>query len=467
MAEELCFRSAIEIARLVRDKTMSPVEVVETFLARIEKINPRLNAYVTVTEDLARRAAQEAERAVMEGAELGLLHGVPFAVKDLVFTAGVRTTAGSLVYRDFVPEADSGVVARLKQAGAVMLGKTNTPEFGYKATTENLLFGETRNPWDLEKTPGGSSGGAGAATATGLSPLAVGTDGGGSIRIPSSFCGIFGIKPTFGRVPNLPGFGGWRTLAHTGPMTRTVADAALMLDVIGVPDERDRLALPAENTTFSQALLNPPRELRIGWSHDLGYAAVDRQVRTVVEKAVQAFAENGWGVEEAHPGFTDPIEIFNTTVRAENFVFAGALLEKHADLLDPGMRAFTKLGTEITTLAYLQATQARDQLCHQLAAFFATHDLLVTPTVAVPPFPINTRPKEIDGRKTHVLGWLPFTYPFNLTGNPAASVPCGWTEDGLPIGMQIVGRRFADALVLQASAVFEQIHPWVHRCPML
>jgi aspartyl-tRNA(Asn)/glutamyl-tRNA(Gln) amidotransferase subunit A len=250
-------------------------------------------------------------------------------------------------------------------------------------------------------------------------------------------------------------------------MTRTVADAALMLDVIGVPDERDRLALPAETTTFSQALLNPPRELRIGWSPDLGYAAVDQQVRTVVEKAVQAFTEafakNGWSVEEAHPGFADPIEIFNTIVRAENFVFAGALLEKHADLLDPGMRKFAQLGAEITAWAYLQATQARDKLCENLATFFQSYDLLVTPTVAVPPFAINTRPKEIDGRETHVLGWLPFTYPFNLTGNPAASLPCGWTEDGLPMGMQIVGRRFADALVLQASAVFEELRPWVRR----
>lgn len=463
--EDLCFASAVEIAALVREKKVSPVEVTEAFLARLDTVNPRLNAYVTVTADLARAAAKQAEAAVMAGASLGPLHGVPFSVKDLVFTAGVRTTAGSRIFRDFIPEADSIVVARLKAAGGILLGKTNTPEFGYKGTTENLVFGETRNPWALDKTPGGSSGGAGAATAAGLAPLSVGTDGGGSIRIPASFSGIYGLKPTFGRVPNLPGFGGWHSLAHTGPMTRTVADAALMMDVIALPDERDRLSLPAAPSPFSQAMENYPRKLRIGWTRDLGYAAVDPQVVSVVEKAVPAFQDIGWEVEEAHPGFTDPNEIFNVTVRAENYVVAGDLLSRHAELLDPGMRAFAQVGAGITALDYLRANQERAQLSVQLARFFERYDLLVTPTVAVPPFVINTRPKEIAGRQVHVIGWLAFTYPFNLTGNPAASVPCGWTDAGLPIGLQIVGRRFADALVLQASAAFEQARPWAQRRP--
>src|SRR6266540_6319318 len=252
--ENLCFASAVELAALVREKKVSPVEVTEAFLARIDKLNPTINAYVTLTPELARAAAKRAETAVMAAAALGPLHGVPFSVKDLVFTAGVRTTAGSLVYRDFVPDTDSLVVSRLKAAGGIILGKTNTPEFGYKATTENLVFGETRNPWALDKTPGGSSGGASAATAAGLAPLSVGTDGGGSIRIPASFSGIYGLKPTFGRVPSLPGFGGWHSLAHTGPMTRTVADAALMMDVIALPDERDRLNVPTPGQTFSQAI---------------------------------------------------------------------------------------------------------------------------------------------------------------------------------------------------------------------
>jgi len=465
--DELCFASAVEIAARVREKEISPVEVTEAFLARIDKLNPTINAYVTLTPELAREAAKRAETALMTGAALGPLHGVPFSVKDLIFTAGVRTTAGSLVYRDFVPDADSLVVSRLKTAGGIMLGKTNTPEFGYKATTENLMFGETRNPWALDKTPGGSSGGASAATAAGLAPLSVGTDGGGSIRIPASCTGIYGLKPTFGRVPSLPGFGGWHSLAHTGPLTRTVADAALMMDVIALPDERDRLSVPTPAQTFSQAIQSHPRKLRIGWTHDLGYAAVDPQVVSVVEKAVLAFREIGWEVEEANPGFPDPVDIFTTTVRAENYVVAGELLAKHGGLLDPGMRAFVQVSAGISALDYLRANQERAKLCDQLAAFFAKYDLLVTPTLPAPPIAVNARLKEVAGRKIHIIGWLIFTYPFNLTGNPAASVPCGWTTDGLPIGLQIVGRRFADDLVLQASATFEQVRPWAHKRPVL
>lgn len=464
---DLCFASAVEIAALVREKKISPVEVTEAFLARIDTINPKINAYVTLTPDLAREAAKRAEAAVVAGAALGPLHGVPFSVKDLVFTAGVRTTAGSLVFRDFVPEADSVVVARLKAAGGIMLGKTNTPEFGYKATTENRVFGETRNPWAVDKTPGGSSGGAGAATAAGLAPLSVGTDGGGSIRIPASFSGIYGLKPTFGRVPSLPGFGGWHSLSHTGPMTRTVADAALMMDVIALPDERDRHSVPAAAQPFSQALRSPPRTLRVGWTRDLGYAAVDPQVVTVFEQAVSAFRDIGWETEEASPGFPDPMDIFTTTVRAENYVVVGDLLSRHPDLLDPGMRAFAQVSAGITALDYLRANQERARLSAQLATFFDKYDLLVTPTLPLPPFTLNSRIREIAGRKIHIIGWMVFTYPFNLTGNPAASVPCGWTADGLPLGLQIVGRRFADALVLQASAAFEQARPWAQRRPGL
>lgn len=465
--EDLCFTSAADIAALVRKKTISPVEVIEAFLARIDALNPQLNAYVTVTPELARAAAKRAEAAVMAGAALGPLHGVPFSVKDLVFTAGVRTTAGSRVFRDFIPEVDSIVVARLKAAGGILLGKTNTPEFGFKGTTENLLFGETRNPWALDKTPGGSSGGAGAATAAGMSPLSVGTDGGGSIRIPASFSGIYGLKPTFGRVPSGPGFGGSSSISHTGPMTRTVADAALMMDVIALPDERDRFSIPAELQPFSHAIQSHPRRIRLGWTRDLGYAPVDPQVVQLTEQATTAFREIGWEVEEASPGFADPCEIFNVIIRAENHLVAKELLATHAELLDPGMRTFTQTGAAITAFEYLRANQERATLSAQLARFFERYDLLVTPTLAVPPFTINTRPEKIAGREIHSLSWLAFTYPFNLTGNPAASVPCGWTVEGLPVGLQIVGRRFADALVLQASAAFEQAQPWAHRRPPL
>jgi len=464
-SDDLCFTSAVDIAAMVRKRTISPMEVVEAFLTRIEAINPQLNAYVTVTPELARAAAKRAEVVVMAGAALGPLHGVPFSVKDLVFTAGVRTTAGSQVFRDFIPEVDAIVVARLKAAGAILLGKTNTPEFGFKGTTENLLFGETHNPWALDKTPGGSSGGAGAATAAGMSPLSIGTDGGGSIRIPASFSGIYGFKPTFGRVPSGPGFGGSSSISHLGPMTRTVTDAALMMDVIALPDECDRFSLPAELQLFSHTVQSHPRRLRLGWSRDLGYAAVDPQVVQLTEQALTAFHQIGWEVEETSPGFADPCEIFNVIIRAENYVVAKELLATHAELLDPGMRSFTQAGAAITAFDYLRANQERARLSTQLARFFEHYDLLVTPTLAVLPFTINTRPERIAGREIHSISWLAFTYLFNLTGHPAASVPCGWTMDGLPVGLQIVGRRFADALVLQASAAFEQVRPWTHRRP--
>ena len=465
--DDLCFTSAVELAALIRNKDISPVEVTVAFLSRIEQINAQLAAYVTVTADLALQAAKKAEATVMTGVPLGPLHGVPFSVKDLIWTKDVRTTAGSLVYRDFVPDVDSIVVSRLKAAGGIMLGKTNTPEFGYKGTTENQVFGDTRNPWALERTPGGSSGGAGAATAAGLSPLSVGTDGGGSIRIPSSFSGIYGIKPTFGRVPSGPGFGGWTSISHTGPMTRTVADAALMLDVIALPDEADRSSIPKAPAPFFQTIQTLPRQLRIGWTRDLGYAAVDPQVAHAVEQAVFALQDVGWQVEEAHPDFDDPTAVFNTTIRAENYMVAGDLLSKHADLLDPGMRSFTQTGRGITALDYLRTHQERAKLSQQLAIFFDTYDLLVSPTLAVPPFVIDTRPQEIGGQPAKPMGWNAFTYPFNLTGNPAASIPCGWTADGLPIGLQIVGRRFVDALVLQASAAFERARPWADRRPLI
>ena len=465
--EDLCFTSAVDLAALIRNKELSPVEATEAFLRRIGQVNHKLTAYVTVTAELAREAAKKAEADVMAGSALGPLHGVPFSVKDLLWTKDVLTTAGSLVYRDFIPDADSIVVSRLKAAGGIMLGKTNTPEFGYKATTENRVFGDTHNPWALEKTSGGSSGGAGAATAAGLAPLSVGTDGGGSIRIPSSFSGIYGLKPTFGRVPSGPGFGGGMTISHTGPMTRTVADAAMMLDVMALPDEADRASVPQEPEPFSLAVQQLPQELRIGWSRDLGYAAVDTLVAQALEKAILVFQDFGWHVEEASPGFDDPTNTFNTIIRAENYVVAGELLSKHADLLDPGMREFTQSGMGLTALDYLRTHQERATLARQLAAFFESYDLLVSPTLAVAPFDIDTRPQEIGGLPAKPMGWNAFTYPFNLTGNPAASIPCGWTDDGLPIGLQIVGRRFADALVLQASAAFEQARPWADKRPAL
>lgn len=463
--EDLCFTPALELAALVRSGSISALEITDCFLDRIDRINPAINAYVTVAAETARAAAHEADALRGRGEATGPLHGVPVSIKDLIHTAGVRTTGGSMIYRDFVPGEDSIAVKRLKAAGAVMIGKTNTPEFGFKSTTENEICGDTRNPWDLNKTAGGSSGGAGAATAAGLAPLSIGTDAGGSIRTPSSFCGIFGLKPTFGRVPSAPAFGGGQSISHSGPMTRTVADAAALMDVIAQPHESDRRSVPAPAVAFTAALTQEPRALRVGWSSDLGYAPVDPQVAAVTHAALAAFDDLDWDVDEADPGFADPAEIFNTIIRAENYVAAKDLLDTHAEELDPGMREFTANGAAIPAFEYLHANRLRDELCAKLAQYFEHHDLLVTPTLAVPPFDIGTRPAHIAGRSIHGMSWVAFTYPFNLTGNPAANVPCGFSADGLPLGLQVIGPRFADALVLQACAAFERARPWGSQRP--
>ncbi|MBI2878907.1 MAG: amidase, partial [Candidatus Rokubacteria bacterium] len=286
--DDLCYLPATDLAAAIRAKALSPVEVVEAFLARIERLNPLLNAYCTLTAEAAREAAREAEAAVLAGRPLGALHGVPVSIKDLIITRGVRTTWGSKIHEDHVPEEDAPAVERLRAAGAILLGKTNTPELGWRGSTDNLIFGPTRNPWDPGRTAGGSSGGAAAAVAAGLGPLAVGTDGGGSIRIPASFCGIYGLKPSFGRVPIYPASAA-EALSHAGPMTRTVADAALMLEVLAGPDERDRNSLPADGARYARAIEDDLRGLRVAWSPDLGYAAVDPEVRALAEAAARRF----------------------------------------------------------------------------------------------------------------------------------------------------------------------------------
>ena len=443
---EICFMPATELAERLRSRRLSASEVVQAFLERIRRVNPSLNAYVTLDEERALREARAADERLFHAARPEPLHGVPFSVKDVVFTAGLRTTAGSRIYERYVPEKDAIAVARLRAAGAILLGKTNTPEFGYKATTENPLFGPTCNPWDMTRTAGGSSGGAAAATAAGLSPLSVGTDGGGSIRIPASFCGVFGLKPTFGRVPVLPGFGGWRTLSHTGPIARTVRDAALMFDVMAGPHEIDRVSLPESPTSCLSELEHPRKNLRLGYSADLGFATVEHEVAAVVEAVLPVFEEIGHSVEKAGAN--------------------GKYLEEHRALMDEGLVKFIEAGLECRAVDYTAATRVRDDLAAKLAAFFADHDLLLTPTVAVAPFPIGQAPREMGGVKMEPVDWIPFTYAFNLTGNPAASVPCGTTAVGLPVGLQVVGPRHADALVLNLCAQLEEARPWAHHRPV-
>src|SRR5262245_45033362 len=430
----LAWLSATELAGLIRKKKVSPVDVIGAVLARIEAVNPKLNAFVTLTGEQARREAKAAERALTRrSARLGALHGIPFSVKDLVITRGVRTTFGTPFYRDNVPNEDAPMVERMKAAGAIMLGKTNTPTFGWIGATHNLVFGITRNPWNLERTPGGSSGGASSAAAAGLGPLHIGTDGGGSIRIPASCTGIFGHKPSYGRIPTYPTSGAW-SLSHIGPLTRTVADAALMMTVCAGPDERDQYSLPGPPVDYVKALRGSLKGLRVAYADDLGFAdAVDPEVRAACAKASRAFRELGCRLEEVSPRWPSPREAWGE-------LFCGGIATRMAPYLDrrgdiePGLYRLTEL----------------------------------TPTIACPPFAVGLdNPTEIAGKLVEPYAWIPFTYPFNMTGQPAASVPCGFTKDGLPIGLQIVGHRFDDVTVLRAAAAFERARPWTQHRPTL
>lgn len=467
-ATEICYLPATELGEAIRSKKVSPVEVVDAILARIERYNPRLNAYCTVTAAAARAAAKEAEAAVMRGDTLGALHGIPVSIKDLVATKGVRTTQGSKLYEHFIPDEDAPVVERLKRAGAIILGKTNTPAFGHKAITDNLVFGPSRNPWNLEYTPGGSSGGAAAAVAIGLGPLAVGTDAGGSIRMPSSCCSIFGLKPSLGLVPNAPAFGGLETLSHVGPMTRTVRDAALMLNAMVGVDPRDISSLPATESDYLSDLEAGLKGLRVAWSPDWGYAAVDPQIRRITEAAVQRFTELGCEVEEAHPGFPDPAETYQILTTSSRAARLADRWPAERQRIDASMAMQVEAGLRWSAVDFVKAANVRRTMNDQFVRFFSRYDLLLTPTMSAPPPRVKVEAhEEIDGRKVTRLGWLAFTFPISLVGYPAASVPCGWTNEGLPVGLQIVAPRLAEALVLRAAAAFEAMAPWADRLPPL
>ncbi len=467
-SDELCWMPAALLAPAIRRKRVSPVEVMRAVLARVERLNPQLNAFVTLVADQAMKDARMAERALMKkGARLGPLHGVPFSTKDLVITKGIRTTFGTRLYADNVPTEDAPMVARLEAAGAIQLGKTNTPMLGWIAATHNLLFGVTRNPWNLDRTPGGSSGGASAAVAAGMGPLAIGTDGGGSIRIPASFAGIFGIKPTFGLIPVYPFSAAW-SLSHIGPMTRTVADAALMLNACAGPDARDPFSLPGPKVDYVKALKASLKGLRVAWMANPGFArVVDPEVKAACEKAARRFRELGCRVEEVEPKWPSPIDpwkvIFCGGIAARLQPF---LAERRHDI-DAGLAAIVDETFSWKPTRYVQAWFDRLTWGDHPRRLFETHDLLLTPTTACPPFKVGLdNPAEIAGTPVESYEWLPFTYPFNMTGHPGASVPCGFTRDKLPLGLQIVGRRFEDATVLRAAAAFEKLQPWAqHRPP--
>jgi aspartyl-tRNA(Asn)/glutamyl-tRNA(Gln) amidotransferase subunit A len=466
--DELVWTPALELARMIRAKEITALEVTEAVLERIAAVNPALNAYCLVTADTARAAAREADIAVMKGEPLGPLHGVPMSVKDVMFTRGIRTTAGSRLFAHTIPTEDALAVARLRVAGVVLLGKTNTSEFGHKALTDNPLFGATRNPWNRELTPGGSTGGGAAAVAGGLGPLALGTDGGGSVRIPAAFCGVFGFKPSYGRVPQHPAFPGWEHISHIGPMARAVRDAAAMLDVVAGDDARDRESLPDEAGSYAEACNAGTEGLHVAWTPDLGYAHVDPVVRTLCEDAAAEFESLGCYVEVVTPDWVDPEADFSMMVAAQFHAAWGDEVERNEALMDPSLVKFVRRGAAVTAGEYLKARTRVEQYWLEVHRFLERFDLLLTPTAAVAPFALaGPVPRDIDGERVSVLGWMPFTYPFNLTGQPAASVPAGWTEDGLPVGLQIVGQRRADRTVLAAAAAYEAARPWIARRPVV
>ena len=464
MGSDLATISAVELLDRYRLREVSPVEATRAALDRIDGLNSRLNAFQLVDAARALADAAESERRWARGAPRGRCDGVPTSIKDLMLTRGWPTLRGSRTTDPDQPwDEDAPAVARLREHGAVLLGKTTTPEFGWKGVTDSPLSGITRNPWDADRTPGGSSGGAAVAVATGMGALAVGTDGGGSIRIPAGFTGIFGIKPTYDRVPTYPPspFG---TLSHAGPMTRTVADAALMLTVMAEGDPRDPAALAPDGRDYGDGLEDGVAGLRIAFSPDLGYATVDGEVAAVVEAAANAFADLGATVERADPGFDDPSPVFRTLWFASAAYVVGGLPADRRALLDPGLRRIAGQGAGIATHRFLDAQVARGALGARMGRFHETYDLLLTPMLAVPPFAAGAESPEPRPPGAW-LDWSPFTFPFNMTGQPAASVPCGFTGEGLPVGLHVVGRRFDDALVLRAARAYERAHPF--RTPTL
>jgi Asp-tRNA(Asn)/Glu-tRNA(Gln) amidotransferase A subunit family amidase len=470
-ATEICYTPATRLAAMIRAKDLSPVEVVDAVLARIEQLNPRLNAYCTVTAELARAAARQAEAAVLRGAELGPLHGVPFSLKDLTPTKGIRTTFGSKIFEHHVPSEDAIVVERLRAAGGILLGKTNTPEFGCKGLTDNKVFGTTYNPWDLTRTPGGSSGGAAAAVAAGMGPLAEGSDLAGSIRMPASFCGIVGFKPSQGRIARYPNANAWNTLSFNGPLTRTVGDAALMLQVMSGPDARDPLSLPASAEDFCAAVQGDLslQGLRVAWTPDLNMVPVEPVVQEVCRRATRVFAELGCHLDEASPDFSGAHELFAVLNANLRTAAVGDYVDQWRDQMDPLLVWRVDQGRRYTMADVGNAEKARTALYQRVRQFFERYDLLLLPTTVAPPYPASgSYPTEVAGRPiANPYEILLLTYAFNLTGQPAISVPAGWTDDGLPIGLQIVGGWRADALVLRAAAAFEAASPWAHRRPPL
>ena len=464
MTDDLLYTSAVELRELVLAKEVSPVELLDHSLARLGEVEPKLNSFVTVTEGVARAAARAAEKAVMDGDPPGLLHGLPISVKDLIAMDGVRCTFGSKSAADNVAALDAPAVERVRQAGAVIVGKTTTSEFGCKAVGDSPLTGITRNPWDLSKTPGGSSAGAAASVAAGVTPFALGTDGGGSVRIPGSLTGLFAIKPQFARVPVFPESAA-PTLSHVGPMTRTVRDAALLLSAIAGFDRRDPFSVAAPVPDFLAACDRPVEGMRIAWSPTLGYADPAREVVDLCERAVGTFEDLGCEVDLVDEVMErDPVDMWMSEFYASIGTRLNPVLSAQPQLLDPAVAEVLGGALDQTIEEYWAQVFNRYRFREQMRGFMERYDLLVSPVLPVPAFDVglNVPPRIPDA---NVVSWVRYTYPFNLTGQPGATLPVGFTDDGLPVGLQLVAKSHGEADIFRLSAAFEAARPWSDERP--
>jgi len=466
---EVCYLPAVEQARLLRDREISAVELLDAHLQQIERVNPRVNAVVTLVPDLARERAAAADRASGSGESLGILHGLPIAHKDLALTAGIRTTQGSPIFADWIPEESSLFVERLWAAGAVPLGKTNTPEFGAGSQTFNPVFGATRNPYELTRTCGGSSGGAAVALACGMVALADGSDMGGSLRNPASFCNIVGFRPAPGRVPTWPSLDPWSPLPVEGPLGRTVADVALLLSAMAGPDDRCPLSLPEDGSMFAGSLEHDTNGTRVAWSPDAGGLPVEPAVTAALAPARAVLESLGCEVVDAFPDLSDAGEIFQV-LRAVAFETGlGTLYDDHRDELKETIRWNIELARRLSLSDVARANRRWSELRERVRRFFESHDFLALPTVQVPPFDLDAEwPRGVAGVPMETyIDWMRSCSDITVTGCPAISVPAGFTPEGLPVGLQLVGRFRDDLGVLRLAHAFEGATRVGERRPVL
>lgn len=463
----LCFMSAMQLIDLLNNGLLTPLELMEETQKRIDSVNPILNAFCSLRTEQAMAEAKKATERMIAGEKIGPLSGIPIGIKDMEDVEGMVTSYGSIPFKDNVAVTDSIQVARLKASGAIVIGKTNVPEFGYTAFTKNRLFGTTRNPWDINRTPGGSSGGSAASVASGMVSIATGSDAGGSIRIPASYTGCFGLKPSFGRIP----FGSFpllqmQNLISVGPLTRSVSDAALFLDCVVGYHPLDSASLPAPGISYLRCLNNAPKNLKIAYSPSLGFARVQKDVATTVDLAVKCFEEMGHTVELWEGRLPDLENSWSRLIDVEIYGQVYKSIDNNMDVVGRAIqRAFEKI-KHFTVNDQIEIQHVRTELNTTLWNLFERFDVLVTPTVPTEAFRAEGPPPiEIDGYPISLLEAVAFTYPFNLSGHPAATVPVGFTENHLPVGMQIVGPRYRDDLVLQMAHEFERRKPWANKEP--